>query len=194
MGIRCARRRCSRAHVPAPTGVLRELDLSENAIKASGAAALAEALRRNRSLSALSLQYNGICEGAKPLAQALVTNSALRTLDLRRNDLAEAEVRALGKALASNGVLPLLVSKPVSVRASTCLCPCGRPRPCTWPHPRRCASRHTRAQAHCSRSSSASTRRRSLPPPSRSWRFVPPLSVTATPPLPPAPQQRRCRS
>ena len=92
------------------SGVLTDLNLSENEIRNEGAAAIAEALRGNGVLTNLWLWQNNIGhEGAKALASALRVNEVLTGLFLNSNRIGDEGTKALASALRVNGVLTKLV-------------------------------------------------------------------------------------
>ena len=85
---------------------LTTLHLNGNNIGAKGAVALAEALLGNTTLTTLDLYLNSIgSEGAVALSEALLGNTTLRTLLLGRNDIGAECAVALAKALLGNAAL-----------------------------------------------------------------------------------------
>jgi Ran GTPase-activating protein (RanGAP) involved in mRNA processing and transport len=83
--------------------------VSCNRIGQVGAAALADALQHNSTLTTLNLAQNKITHvGAAALAVALHSNSTLTTLDLCTNDLDDEGVAALADRLRLNSALTTL--------------------------------------------------------------------------------------
>ena len=71
-----------------------------------GAAAIAQALASNSSLTKLDLSSNRLGNiGAASIAQALSFNSSLTTLDLRSNRLGNLGAASISQALSSNSTL-----------------------------------------------------------------------------------------
>lgn len=87
-------------------GALTALHLEMNAIADDGAHALAQVVRRHRSLRVLGLAGNGIgCDGAGGLAAALRAGTTLRRLDLSRNWLVASDRGSQSlRAAAAQGV------------------------------------------------------------------------------------------
>jgi hypothetical protein len=80
--------------------------LSSNAIGAKGAAALADALKVNKTLSSLNLRQNSIgAKGAAALADALKVNKTLSRLNLPQNSIGPEGTVALANALKVNTTL-----------------------------------------------------------------------------------------
>ena len=87
-----------------------------NEIAAPGAAALAEALKKNSTLTDLHMHRNAIGDaGAEALAAALETNQGLQHLTVSDNKIGGAGVAAFGNALKHNTTLKEL--------SLTSLCP-----------------------------------------------------------------------
>ncbi|KAG5189462.1 leucine rich repeat protein [Tribonema minus] len=94
---------------------LRHTDCTQHAlilrgsqVSAEGAAALADALRVNDSITTVSLEWNSIGlfeSGLESLASALELNRSVTTLDLRNNCISPAGGRALARCLRSNTTL-----------------------------------------------------------------------------------------
>ena len=83
-----------------------ELDLSRNDISDAGAAALAEAIKTNSTVKVLNLSKIGIGEaGAAALAEAIKTNSTVTELDLSRNGFGAAGAAALAEAIKTNSTV-----------------------------------------------------------------------------------------
>lgn len=81
---------------------LAEVNLRDNLIDSKGGAALAAALRHNRSVTDLDLSANAIgMEGAVALSGALVHNSSLRRLNLGGCSLGDDGCQALAQSLAT---------------------------------------------------------------------------------------------
>jgi len=88
---------------------LTTLTLAYTGIGAVGAAALGEALRSNVTLRALMLLGNRIgSEGAASLGAALRTNATLTTLRLWLDNIGDAGAASLGNALRANATLTTL--------------------------------------------------------------------------------------
>ena len=86
-----------------------KLDLSDNNLNAAGAAALAEALKTNTTLTRLRLSRNNLnAAGAAVLAEALKKNTTLTRLRLSRNNLNAPGGAALAEALKKNTTLSWL--------------------------------------------------------------------------------------
>ena len=82
---------------------LTKIDLSDNAIGAAGAKALAAALKTNTSVTTINLSYNYIgAAGAKTLAEALKTNTSVTTIDLGGNGIRNDGTQTLAEALKIN--------------------------------------------------------------------------------------------
>ena len=90
----------------AVNSTLTELDLHDNVIVDSGAAALAKAVEINSTLTHLKLSFNGIGHsGAAALAKAVEINSTLTHLDLSENRIGDSGAAALAKAVEINPTL-----------------------------------------------------------------------------------------
>ena len=88
---------------------LRELWLSNNDIDDTGAKALSEALKVNKSLLRLYIGSNGIGnEGAAALAEALRVNNSLTRLHLDNNNIGSEGARVFANALKANDSLKVL--------------------------------------------------------------------------------------
>ena len=88
---------------------LTELDLCDNRIEATGAAALSQALSFNSTLAILDLCWNEIGDiGAASIAQALSLNYTLTALNLSRNEMGDTGAAAISQALSSNSSLTTL--------------------------------------------------------------------------------------
>jgi len=82
------------------------LDIRINQIGNEGGAAIAEALKVNRSLMTLYLGENGIDEeGAVKIAEALTINDSLTTLDLTDNQISDEGAAIIAEALKVNSSL-----------------------------------------------------------------------------------------
>ncbi|MDA9573926.1 hypothetical protein N9R48_03280, partial [Rickettsiales bacterium] len=80
-----------------------ELDLGENQIRYEGAIALAEALKRNKTVTKLGLELNMlVVEGAKAIADALKRNTTVTKLDLGYNQIGDKGAKAIAGALERN--------------------------------------------------------------------------------------------
>ncbi|MBL8675911.1 MAG: hypothetical protein JNJ47_00550, partial [Alphaproteobacteria bacterium] len=90
--------------------VLKELDLSDNAIRDEGVANIGAVLKDNKTLKKLDLSSNAIGDkGGKALAEALKVNTTLQWLNLKYNDYVGKEFgEALGEALKINNTLQWL--------------------------------------------------------------------------------------
>ncbi|GBG31450.1 NACHT, LRR and PYD domains-containing protein 1 [Hondaea fermentalgiana] len=89
----------------ANSATLVRLDLRGNHIATDGAEAIANALRTNRTLRFLSLEWNriGACDGGvRSLASSLEINQTLQDLDLRNNQIGPDGGLSLGRALRQN--------------------------------------------------------------------------------------------
>ena len=83
------------------------LDLKGRLVNAAAAAVLAEAIKRNSTLTELNLRLNGIYDaGATALAEALKTNTTLTMLDLTENfEISDLGATALAEAIQTNSTL-----------------------------------------------------------------------------------------
>ena len=99
------------------------LDLRSNTIGDAGAAAVAEALKRNNTLTKLDLGSNTIGEaGAAAVAEARKRNNTLTTLNLGGNTrIGDAGFAALAQALQGNTALTTLDLECVSALRSPSL-------------------------------------------------------------------------
>jgi Leucine Rich repeat len=98
---------------------LMTLDLSNNyGIDNAAATNIAEALRKNSTLTTLKLAHNRIGnDGAAAIAAALKSGSALTTLDLQRTYIGQDSAAALAQAMKHNPILCTLdLSNMASVR------------------------------------------------------------------------------
>ncbi|KAF9565977.1 hypothetical protein EC968_003976 [Mortierella alpina] len=85
------------------------IEVPRGSIDAKRVMALAEVLKTNRTLTALSLRGNSIGDDeGQALAEALKINSTLTTLDLTGNSIGENGAQALSKALKINATLTTL--------------------------------------------------------------------------------------
>ena len=97
------------AQAMAANSTVTKLNLSENEIGDSGAAALAKAVEVNSTLAELYLLSNKIGDsGAAALAKAVEINSTLAVLSLSSNGIGESGAAALAKAVEINSTLTLL--------------------------------------------------------------------------------------
>jgi hypothetical protein len=80
---------------------LTTIRLSSNEIGDEGAAALADALQVNTSVTSIHLGFNQI-KGAAALADALKVNSSLTYIDLDRNAIDESNSARLNALIARN--------------------------------------------------------------------------------------------
>ena len=86
-----------------------ELDLRYQNIGASGAHAIAQALKHNTALKLLNLLSNDIgISGEHALAEMLKVNTGLQKLDLRFNTIGASGAAAIAEALKVNTALTLL--------------------------------------------------------------------------------------
>uniref|UniRef100_A0A671RFA8 Protein NLRC3-like n=1 Tax=Sinocyclocheilus anshuiensis TaxID=1608454 RepID=A0A671RFA8_9TELE len=93
--------------------------LTANLLHDEGVTAIAEAMRVNRAITSLHLQWNFIKAGAaKALAQSLMSNTCIQLLDLQENTLGDNGVIALACALRSNSSLSVLYLQGVSAGKS----------------------------------------------------------------------------
>ena len=79
--------------------------LQRKSIREDGAQALADALKTNKALTALNLEYNSIGDRYQVLAESLKANSTVTTLHLAINLIGENGARALSEALKTNSTL-----------------------------------------------------------------------------------------
>lgn len=88
---------------------LKKLNLEFNKIGINGAKALATALAVNTTLTVLDLHYTGVeGEAVMAIANALKINAALITLNLDNNQIGSSEIVALSEALQVNTALKSL--------------------------------------------------------------------------------------
>lgn len=88
---------------------LKELDLFDNRIADIGGKALAEMLKKNKSLVSLHIGSNQLGDNsAKLLGCALTTNEHLTELNMRANGLTSRGVAALAEGLRENSSLKSL--------------------------------------------------------------------------------------
>jgi hypothetical protein len=82
---------------------LTSINLDYNQIGAEGASALADALKMNRTLKSINLCVNAIGnEGASALADALKVNTAVTTINLRYNRIGNEGALTLADPLKVN--------------------------------------------------------------------------------------------
>ena len=95
------------------TSALQELDLSDNAIDAEGARAIANMLRTNKSIEELNLAFNSIGDvGAAVIADVLQENTSLKCLSLRRNCIGNQGAYAFATKLPKmRGLKELVMTK-----------------------------------------------------------------------------------
>ena len=96
---------------------LTHLDVSDNALRARGAAGIARALRVNDSLTSLNLSYNTVgSAGAVALLEAVLhCSDALTALDLRMNALRATERRTLADAATQERPNLQLLVQPIAL-------------------------------------------------------------------------------
>lgn len=76
------------------------LELHSNQLGATGASALANALKHNHSVRALNFNDNDLCdEGAEAVASMLAVNTSVATMGLAGNRLRKRAAVALASAL-----------------------------------------------------------------------------------------------
>lgn len=87
---------------------LLELLLDNCSLRCKGVELLSDALRRNCSLSCLSLRRNGVrAEGARALADALAVSAGLHDLRLGHNEVGPKGVEALAATLQYSTLVTL---------------------------------------------------------------------------------------
>ncbi|GAB4815992.1 hypothetical protein N2152v2_003038 [Parachlorella kessleri] len=90
-------------------GEIKALDMGNNTITAVGAAALADLLRGNNSLTDVNINMNDVGDdGAFQLAASLKDNRTLKTLDVGGNNIGPDGGKALAAALRGNESLQTL--------------------------------------------------------------------------------------
>ena len=83
-----------------------KLDICHNRIESAGAKALAEALKENNSLVELHLDENNIGpNGAKDLADVLLSNESLKYIGLASNNIGDKGAIEIANALKANNTL-----------------------------------------------------------------------------------------
>jgi len=103
-----ARRLFERVRNDDPTLTEMELQL-QFSFGAEGAAALAEALKTNTTLTSINLEYNDLgAEGAKALVETLKTNTTLTSIELGNNNIGPEGAKALAKVLKTNTTLTII--------------------------------------------------------------------------------------
>uniref|UniRef100_G1REY0 NLR family CARD domain containing 3 n=1 Tax=Nomascus leucogenys TaxID=61853 RepID=G1REY0_NOMLE len=94
------------------------LNLTANLLHDQGARAIAVAVRENRTLTSLHLQWNFIQAGAaQALGQALQLNRSLTSLDLQENAIGDDGACAVARALKVNTALTALYLQVASIGA-----------------------------------------------------------------------------
>jgi len=79
------------------------IDLDSNEIGAEGAKEIAEALKKNSSVTTIDLWGNKIgADGAKAIAEALAENSSVTKINLRYNDIGDDGAKEIAEALKKN--------------------------------------------------------------------------------------------